>query len=157
MCEGRRGEFENFAAFADEETRERIPDPNAVSTFEDSIPALDAPAKQNDQGLNSSEWLAFYRELLQLRHREILPRLPGTQSIGMQVLGDKAVSARWRMGDGAVLRIDLNLSDRIIYQFDDPVGRLLFELPVSGEKGTRRTSLDRYSVLVTLQSSDAES
>src|SRR5690606_29849564 len=31
--EGRRNEFAEFAEFADEETRARIPDPNAIETF----------------------------------------------------------------------------------------------------------------------------
>ncbi|WP_426234669.1 malto-oligosyltrehalose trehalohydrolase [Pseudomonas sp. TWP3-2] len=156
VCEGRRGEFENFAAFADKETRERIPDPNATSSFENSIPALDAPSKQKDQDLNPADWLALYRELLQLRQREILPRLPGAKAIETLVLGDKAVSARWRMGDGSVLRIDLNLSDRIVYQFENPVGRTLYELPARNEEDSLRLSLDRYAVLVTLQPSGAD-
>lgn len=34
--EGRRGEFAHFAAFADPDQREQIPDPNAADTFEAS-------------------------------------------------------------------------------------------------------------------------
>ena len=36
VTEGRRKEFQNFAAFADPEQRERIPDPQALSTFTNS-------------------------------------------------------------------------------------------------------------------------
>ncbi len=53
----------------------------------------------------------LYRRLLQLRHQHLIPRLPGTQAVGTDVLGYAAVSARWRLGDGSELRIDLNLSD----------------------------------------------
>ena len=38
--EGRRGEFAHFAAFSDPAQRARIPDPNAASTFESSVPPL---------------------------------------------------------------------------------------------------------------------
>ena len=43
-----------------------------------------------------------------------MPRLDGAQSLGAQVLADKAVTAKWRMGDGSVLRIDLNLSEATV-------------------------------------------
>ena len=41
---GRRDEFKHFAAFQDEEQRKRIPDPNAVSTYERSRPEATEPA-----------------------------------------------------------------------------------------------------------------
>lgn len=104
--EGRRNEFADFASFADEATRARIPDPNALSTFETSRPAFADYAK--DPGHES--WNAFYRQLLALRHARLVPGLPGSQALGAEVLGDGAVSARWRLGSGQVLRIDLNLS-----------------------------------------------
>lgn len=151
VCEGRRGEFESFAAFADEEKRKLIPDPNAVTTFEESIPAFDAPFQHHGIGVSHSGWFAFYRELLQIRHREILPRLLGAKAIDARVLGDKAVSARWRMADESVLRIDLNLGDRSVSQFDDPEGQTLYELPSRSGDRVRWRRLDAYAVVVTLQ------
>ncbi|MBA1279232.1 MULTISPECIES: malto-oligosyltrehalose trehalohydrolase [Pseudomonadaceae] len=105
--EGRRGEFAEFSEFADEQTRARIPDPNAVETFEASKPDF----SKRDQP-EHAEWLALYRQLLQIRHREIMPRLEGSRFLGAQALGEAVALARWRLGDGSELRLELNLSDR---------------------------------------------
>jgi len=105
--EGRRNEFAEFSEFADEATRERIPDPNAVSTFEQSRPDFGA---QTQPGL--AEWHALYRQLLSIRHAEIVPRLPGSAFLGCSVLGDAAVLARWQLGDGSQLRLELNVGEQ---------------------------------------------
>ena len=102
--EGRRNEFAEFAEFADEATRERIPDPNAVSTFENSRP--DFSARQEP---GHAEWYALYRELLSIRHREIVPRLQGAHFLESRVLAQAAVLSRWQLGDGSRLRLELNL------------------------------------------------
>ena len=101
--EGRRNEFADFAAFSDPERRAQIPDPNALQTFERCIPQFSqAPA-------------ALYRQLLGLRRQHIVPHLPGSMALGAQVLGQGAVSARWRMGNGSILQIDLNLSPATLH------------------------------------------
>ncbi|MGE7205691.1 malto-oligosyltrehalose trehalohydrolase [Sphingomonas sp. NPDC019816] len=100
--EGRRKEFAKFEAFADEASRARIPDPNARSTFDASIPQA---------GPEAGEWRALYRELLMLRQVHIVPRLKGAIGIAGEVIGDAAVKARWRMADGATLTICLDLGD----------------------------------------------
>ncbi|MDH1265211.1 malto-oligosyltrehalose trehalohydrolase [Pseudomonas sp. GD03944] len=102
--EGRRSEFAEFSRFSDPEIRQRIPDPNALDTFTRSQPDL-APASRFRQ----QEWLALYRELLHLRHSRLGAGLDQARSLGAEVLGQGAVSARWRLGDGRALRIDLNL------------------------------------------------
>jgi maltooligosyltrehalose trehalohydrolase len=99
--EGRRSEFEHFQAFADPERRQRIPDPNAVSTFEHSRPRHQAVL---------AGWHGLYQQLLGLRHRHVIPHLPGTRALGAEVLGSQALSARWELGNGQRLRIDLNLA-----------------------------------------------
>jgi malto-oligosyltrehalose trehalohydrolase len=115
--EGRRQEFAGFAAFADPEKREQIPDPNAGSTFAACIPASNSPG--------SAERFALYQQLIGLRLREIAPRLPGTTSTGAKVIGPKAVIAGWRLGDGSRLTIATNLGPETV-PFDVPAGRLLF-------------------------------
>ena len=105
--EGRRNEFAEFSEFADEATRERIPDPNAVSTFEQSRPDFGAHTQPGH-----AEWHALYRQLLSIRHAEIVPRLPGSAFLGCSVLGDAAVLARWQLGDGSQLRLELNLGEQ---------------------------------------------
>jgi len=105
--EGRRNEFAEFSEFADEATRERIPDPNAVSTFEQSRPDFGARTQPGH-----AEWHELYRQLLSIRHAEIVPRLPGSAFLGCSVLGDAAVLARWQLGDGSHLRLELNLGEQ---------------------------------------------
>ncbi len=98
--EGRRKEFAGFPAFADPESRDAIPDPNASSTFEASRPVEEAGA---------AAWRNLYRRLIALRREQIVPRLGGAMAIGAEAIGDKAVRARWRMGDGAVLTVVCDL------------------------------------------------
>ncbi len=112
--EGRRQEFAGFPEFADPNKRTRIPDPNADDTFAASIPRA-----------GSNERFEFYRRLLALRMQEIVPRLPGTFSLGATAIGPKAVLARWRMGDGTCLAIVTNLASEAV-GYETPTGRLLF-------------------------------
>ncbi|MCP1367856.1 DUF3459 domain-containing protein, partial [Halomonas sp. BBD48] len=120
--EGRRSEFAEFSAFRNEATRSRIPDPNALQTFEDSIPDYELRHTPPHD-----DWLDRTRTLLRLRHREIVPRLTGARSLGAEALGDKAVVARWRMNDGSRLAIAINLSDSDVSAHDIGRGRCLFE------------------------------
>jgi maltooligosyltrehalose trehalohydrolase len=65
VTEGRRREFSRFQAFADEETRARIPDPQAASTFEASRLDWDERVLPPHAGM-----LELYRALLRLRRTE---------------------------------------------------------------------------------------
>ncbi|MFL6689829.1 MAG: malto-oligosyltrehalose trehalohydrolase [Alphaproteobacteria bacterium] len=96
--EGRRREFTKFPEFADEQKRSQIPDPNAFETFQRSVPNLKANAIT-----------ARYAELLQVRQQHLFARLRGVVSEGAQAIGPGAVSAHWRLGDGARLTIACNL------------------------------------------------
>lgn len=141
--EGRRNEFAAFSAFSDPEKRERIPDPNAPQTFEASIPDL-TPAE-------TPAIHALYRRLLSLRHAQIVPRLPGTRSLGAQVLAHAAVSARWRMGDGSELRIDLNLGNTPVVHTSQAGAQVLFEHPAHATSLLDQGQLAPYSALVSLK------
>ncbi|AGE25931.1 malto-oligosyltrehalose trehalohydrolase [Pseudomonas poae] len=116
--EGRRNEFADFAAFQDPERREHIPDPNALSTFTRSAPTF----AENEQA-------ALYRHLLKLRHQHIVPHLPGAVALGAQVVADAAVTARWRLGDGSILQIDLNLGATALDCAAS--GAVIFQTPAS--------------------------
>ncbi|MGP7795470.1 malto-oligosyltrehalose trehalohydrolase [Sphingomonas sp. CLY1604] len=98
--EGRRKEFAKFDAFADPAARERIPDPNALATFEASRP---------QPGPDAAAWRALYRDLIALRQTAIVPHLAGATALGAEATGDAAVTARWRLGDGSVLTIAIDL------------------------------------------------
>jgi len=99
---GRRREFAKFAAFADPAAREAIPDPNAVATFDASRPR---PGPEADQ------WRTLIRDLLRLRRERIVPQLEGARAIGAEATGAAAVTARWRLADGSVLGIAIDLAD----------------------------------------------
>lgn len=143
--EGRRNEFADFAHFVDSEIRERIPDPNDTKTFSACVLDYD-----NCNQPLQMEWRDLYRNLLELRHVEIIPRLQGAHAEEAQVLGDAAVSARWRMGDGSLLRIDLNLSSSPV-AIPDPrnYGKLIFRHRVD-HQSERDGFLPPYSIIVTL-------
>lgn len=111
---GRRREFARFAAFADPARRDAIPDPNAPATFAASVPD---PAEREQEPHAAS--LRRHQELLAIRHRFIVPALAGTQSAGAEVLAEKAVIARWRLGTGALLTIAMNLGEAPV-----PIGPL---------------------------------
>jgi maltooligosyltrehalose trehalohydrolase len=99
--EGRRREFSHFAEFSNPENLAKIPDPNAVETFERSRPA----AHLTYAGVRE----ALYRQLLALRAAEIVPRLEGASALDARALAPAAVLARWRMSDGSVLTLACNL------------------------------------------------
>jgi maltooligosyltrehalose trehalohydrolase len=100
--EGRRNEFRNFAAFQDAAQRARIPDPNDAATFRASVPQPPG---------DGFDWPGFYRDLLAVRARHVVPRLDGARSIAARVIAPAAVLASWRMADGAQLTIAANFGD----------------------------------------------
>jgi malto-oligosyltrehalose trehalohydrolase len=104
--DGRRRELAKFDAFADPQTRERIPDPNAPDTFAAST--LDWKTTESEPGARR---MAFIRELLAIRRREVTPRLSETMRSGsFELADDHALRVSWRLGDGAILCIVANLS-----------------------------------------------
>lgn len=140
--EGRRNEFAAFSAFADPHKREQIPDPNAMQTFEASRPKLTTTRQPAIHEL--------YRRLLQIRHQHIIPHLPGAHALGAQVLAVGAVTARWRLGDGSQLRIDLNLSDAAVVHSPQADATLLFEYPPHSAGLLDQGTLAPYCALVSL-------
>ncbi len=127
---GRRQEFTHFPAFSDPSQREKIPDPNAPQTFNDSIPVSDPSAQDDD----SASWRAWTTSLLALRHAHVVPRLKGTRALGAEDIGPAAVAARWRMDDGTVLFIAANFAEQAAPAALDtvtvlPGANVLFETP----------------------------
>ncbi|WP_404990741.1 malto-oligosyltrehalose trehalohydrolase [Cupriavidus pauculus] len=103
--DGRRREFAASTAFRDDAHAARIADPNARETFEMSRPVCD------DTDGDCRAWNHYYGELLSIRRHEIMPRLRQCRTAGVTPLGDRALVARWRMGDGSLLSIWLNLGE----------------------------------------------
>ena len=126
--QGRRSEFKGFAAFQDEQRRAMIPDPNAVQTFEQSIPVREAPARPGeDMG-------ALVRDLLAVRRDTVVPGLPGCRSDGVDVLGEGAMRAAWRLGDGRRLVLTFNLGD-VPVSMAQPSGTPVFAVPAGRSGG----------------------
>lgn len=98
---GRRNEFAHFPAFSSHEALEAIPDPNDPQSWSRSQLALEDGA--------ATQWRNWYEQLLALRKKHLAARLPGTRSLGADVIGPCAVRAGWQMGDGARLVIYCNL------------------------------------------------
>lgn len=121
---GRRKEFSRFAAFADAKARARIPDPLAESSFKQS-----ALRWRDAQTKSGQAWLAHYKQLLELRKREIAPRRFACGRYRM--LGECAFEVRW---DG-VLRLLANCSSAPVPLDFHPQGRLLWGSAPQGRLG----------------------
>ncbi|HEV2547780.1 MAG TPA: malto-oligosyltrehalose trehalohydrolase [Stellaceae bacterium] len=120
--DGRRREFAKFPVFRDEAARARIPDPCADTTFKRAVLDWHVAAQGGHR-----EWLAWYRELLALRRRELAPRLSSMagQSGTFQPVGERALRAEWRLGDGARLLLFANFGDPVELP-EAPPGRVLY-------------------------------
>ena len=137
--EGRRSEFSHFAAFADPDARAAIPDPNDASTFEASRP---------EPGPDAAEWRRLYRDLLQIRARDLVPRLRGARSHGARALSPAAVKASWTLGDGARWTLALNLGSEAV-EIPDAPERVAAATIGDGLDGDRR--LCPYSLVAWLE------
>ncbi len=102
---GRHKEFAGaYAKYGDE-----VPDPLAPSTFQSAV--LDWEARNEPAGHRR---LTLVQELLAVRRRDIVPRLAGATFGNAQAAENGLVTASWRMGDGATLRLTANLSPSAI-------------------------------------------
>lgn len=141
--EGRRREFGKFAAFADPAARERIPDPNDESTFAASV--LDWNDAATPEG---KRHLDFVRELLDIRRREIEPRLSEDLQGGRYVLaGEHALHVQWTLAGGARLHLAANPGDTPASGLDWTLpGKRLYARPHDLQAGTV-TQLPPWSIL----------
>lgn len=126
VTRGRRREFAGFPEFSTEESRRRIPDPNAPETFLAS--RLDwGPVDAGEAGI----FLSHYRKLIAVRKQEIIPRLkevlPG--KAGYRAMGEKALAAWWPMVNGWNLSVICNLQDTPVEAPSNGPVNLFFQLP----------------------------
>lgn len=131
VASGRREEFAAFARFSDPALRAQIPDPNAYETFAQS--RLDWQCLAQPQ---HRDRLAFYRALLALRHREIVPRVPHLRGAGFSVADETGLGASWAWREGR-LSLVANLGEREIAWPGAPPGRLLYATDGVDHAGVR--------------------
>lgn len=155
VTEGRRREFSNFERFAHPEVRELIPDPMDPGTFARS--KLDWGALSNQF---HHAWYGFHRDLLELRRREIVPRLAGVRGgqSGYALLGARGVMVHWGLGDGSRLTLIANLGDRELLhpellQYADQ--SVLYSEPYSAVEALSSGCLPPWSVVWELSARGA--
>jgi malto-oligosyltrehalose trehalohydrolase len=123
VTEGRRREFERFADFRDAAKRERIPDPNAERTFRSAV--LDEGERETPAARRRLE---HYRALLDLRRREIVPRLGGARGHAGRWtrLDDRSLRVEWDLAGPSRLTLLAHLGRGEGPQVERPAGRLLW-------------------------------
>jgi len=141
--EGRRREFSRWPAFASEESRNKIADPNAKSTFDASRLDWD----KLDQS-SHRERFDLAKRLLDIRRREIVPLLSriGGHAGSSERLADRAFVVRWRTEDGRILSLAVNLGDEPV-SLGASSGRAVFERNASAE----RSEVGPLGVLATIE------
>jgi malto-oligosyltrehalose trehalohydrolase len=152
--EGRRNEFRRWRSFQDEARRKLIPDPNAESTFQAS--KLDW--RKISEPL-SAERLDRVGRLLDIRRREIVPRLKGARgdSGNIFLVSNRGLAVQWRLGDDSTLTMYANLQDEswlvpdILSHHAEEAGRLLYEFPAGRHANLRSGALEPWSVIVKLR------
>ncbi len=128
--EGRRREFAHFPEFHDEAARMAIPDPTVAETFAMSRLDWSEPEKAGH-----ARWLARYRKLLEIRRREIVPRLPGMPAFAgrYRVLGPLALIVEWRLRDDSRLTLVANFAPKAIaVPAEASGGRLIYTSAIPG-------------------------
>ena len=101
---GRRREYAwAYAKYGDD-----VPDPLAPSTFKSAV--LDWQSRDTA----GQKRLALVRDLLSIRAREIVPRLKGARFGDAHAADDGLLTADWRLGDGAALKLTANLSNAVV-------------------------------------------
>jgi maltooligosyltrehalose trehalohydrolase len=110
VLNGRRDEFKRFAAFADPAARERIPDPNAESTF-----AASRLRWEERESSPHRERLALVRNLLALRRGHLTPLLKGITHGGHHAVEGSLLRVDWPLGAAGSWHLLANFAPHDIY------------------------------------------
>jgi maltooligosyltrehalose trehalohydrolase len=140
--EGRRREFAHFPEFRDAAQQEKIPDPTAPATF--AISKLDW--KQRHTAAHAAR-LDWYKQILRVRHREIVPLLAniGSHSGSYVVHGPHTLEVQWQVQEARRLTLLAHLSDSELSSAPAIRGRVLWQ-----EGRDARGTLAPWSILWTL-------
>jgi malto-oligosyltrehalose trehalohydrolase len=145
---GRRREFARFTRFADPAARERIPDPNADTTFAACVLDWASPGREPH-----ARTLALYRQLLDLRRRDIVPRLAGMThgADGVERPASSVLRIVWRMGDDSRLQLLANLGPTAVDGLAAPIGRQIHVTADINPASLAAGRLPPWSVVWSLQ------
>lgn len=153
VTQARRREFAHMPGFETAKARSLIPAPSEQSTFQTSV--LDWQTLDSDE---ARQWLSFYRHLLALRQREIVPRLPGMKlnTTTSKHIGEHALQVDWQLSDGSHLNLLANLGPKH-FEINAPesVGRLLYASHTGTEAEHANTCLPAWSIIWRLRPAGA--
>jgi malto-oligosyltrehalose trehalohydrolase len=124
---GRKREFVSFAQFNADDAQVMLPDPIDSETFRRCILRWETATEPQH-----AEWLEFYRELLDLRRRFVVPGLPA-QAAAFHLIHKTGLLVSWRLKGGALLTLLANLGDSVLMIDPQtvPEGRLLHAQPAN--------------------------
>lgn len=143
VAEGRRAEFGGFAAFADEAARARIPDPNAEETFRAS------KLRWRERGTQPHfVRLCEVQQLLDLRHRLVVPHLAGAHRTGTFRAEAGIIQLNWELA-GKRLHLLANLGTQPAVQAAAPRGAVIYS--AGSEADAAGLRLERGAVHATLE------
>lgn len=143
---GRQAEFAAFAAFSGTGDAQTIPDPNAIETFLQCRPELEAA---ND---DAQSWHAFYRRTLAARHQLLIPRLAHAGSGQADVLAPGSVCAQWPLTDNELYILYVNLSDQPVSLGEQPLrGTPFYESRADAAVAMAKGNLLPGTLIATLQ------
>ena len=146
VTRGRRREFARFERFSNPEAQASIPDPNAPETFAASKIRWDEISRSPH-----SDWLAFYRELLALRHAVVAPRLAGMQAGGTFQAEDNGVlRVQWTLGDGSRLHLIANFGAAAVSAVPMPPGEIVYASESRLKRRARKRKLPPWFVAFSL-------
>ena len=149
VTDGRRREFATFARFRDAGATDAIPDPNDPSTFEMAV--IDWQVLLQPE---HAERHAFVRELIAIRHREIVPRqtLLAPEGGAFRVFDRSVLALDWKYTDGTRLRAVANLRDRETAVDTPAKARPIYRTPGS-EARSAGVGMPAWSVAWFIESS----
>jgi maltooligosyltrehalose trehalohydrolase len=108
VTEGRRSEFKGFSAFRDPATRDRIPDPQAASTFERS--RVDLAERERN-----AEVYDCYRQLLRLRRTDPVFSRADRRSTLARAVGPQLLTIhRWHGQDHRLVLLNFGGEEALV-------------------------------------------
>jgi maltooligosyltrehalose trehalohydrolase len=148
VTNGRRNEFSRFAKFNSPKVREKIPNPNAEQTFVQSKLDWSSLAREPH-----NSWLQFYRELLSIRQRKIVPLLKDTCQSRIERCDEdkRALTINWSFVNGLVLTLCANLGNADISTNNPGRAEQIYTSNPKASQAFAQGHLPALSVVWTLQ------